>query len=184
MPGKVVLICLVVFLSACASFGGPGFTPGRTTQPEVLSYMGAPSYASEEPGGIQRLFWTTAPAGTSTMMARFDTQKRLISFEEVLNMEHFAGIQSGMTMEEVTHLIGPHYPGWTAYFKARDELAWEWRYCDSWSGAARFNVLFDGTTKKVRSTLSLTESQVFGWRSSPPCGHVNVRLGPAAATLK
>lgn len=184
MPGKLALVCLMAFLAACTTFGGPSFTPGKTTQAEVLSYMGAPAYAWEEPGGIQRLFWTSAPGGTSTLMGRFDTQKHLISFEEVLNMEHFAGIQAGMTIEEVTRLIGPHYPGWTAYFKARDELALEWRYCDSWGGAARFNVLFDGTSKKARSTLSLTESQVFGWRSSPPCGQVRIQLGPAAATLK
>ena len=33
--------------------------------------------------------------------------------------------------------------------------------------AARFSVLFDGTTKKVRSTLSLTEAQVFRLAQQP-----------------
>ena len=51
----------------------------------------------------------------------------------------------------------------TLYFAARDELVWEWRWCDDWSEPARFNVLFDGTSGKVRSTASLTERQaVFG----------------------
>lgn len=184
MPRKLGLVLLLLSLAGCAAFGGPGFTPGTTTQQEVLSYNGAPQHAWEEPEGVQRLFWTSGPAGTSTLMARFDAKKRLLSYEEVLNMEHFAGIQPGMTMDEVTHLIGPPYHGWTTYFKARDELAWEWRYCDSWNGAARFNVLFDGSSKRVRSTLSLTEAQVFGRRSSPPCGHAYINLGPATAILK
>ena len=53
----------------------------------------------------------------------------------------------------------PPVPHWTVYFEARDELVWEWRYCDDWGEPARFNVLFDGTSRRVRSTLSLTESQ-------------------------
>ena len=178
------LLFLTALLSACATLGGPVFTPGATTQQELLAYRGPPQHAWEEPDGVQRLFWTSAPSGTSTLMARFDTKKRLISYEEVLDIEHFAGIQPGMTMEEVTRQIGPPYHGWTTYFKARDELVWEWKYCDSWNASARFHVLFDGTTKKVRSTLSLTEQQVLGLRHSPPCGHAYIRLGPATATLK
>jgi len=34
---------------------------------------------------------------------------------------------------------------------------WEWRYCDVWAMPARFNVLFDGTTGIVRSTLTVRE---------------------------
>ncbi len=51
-----------------------------------------------------------------------------------------------------------------SYFKARDELVWEWRYCDHWNEPARFNVLFDATSMRVRSTLTGTERSrnVFG----------------------
>lgn len=48
-------------------------------------------------------------------------------------------------------------PAWTVYFKARDELVWEWRYCDAWNRLARFDVLFDATKEVVRSTLSIRE---------------------------
>ena len=184
MQKTFFLSLMTVLLSACAVLGGPAFTPGTTSQKEVLSYKGPPAHIADEANGIKRLFWPTGPMGTSTIMARFDAQQRLLSYEEVLNMEHFADIQPGMSMDDVMRLIGPPYAGWTAYFKARDELAWEWRYCDSWNGAARFSVLFDGTSKKVRSTISLTEAQVFGRRSSPSCGHTYVNIGPAAATVK
>ncbi len=56
-------------------------------------------------------------------------------------------------------ILGPSYPSGTAYYKSRDELVWEWRYCDEWNEAARFDVLFDGSKETVRKTMSLTESQ-------------------------
>jgi hypothetical protein len=181
MSVKTTLFMLLGLLTGCAS--GPPLVPGATTQSEIIAHKGPPAFVVQEPDGVNRLFWPTGPAGTSTIMGRFDKQQRLISYEEVLDTAHFGKIQPGMTMEEVTQEIGPPFPGWTAYYKARDELAWEWRYCDGWNSAARFNVLFDGSSKRVRSTLSLTEAQRFGgW--SPPCGQIMIRLGPAAATIR
>lgn len=184
MASKTTQLLLAILLSGCAALGGPTFTPGVTTQAEVLAYKGAPGYVSEEPNGERRLFWPTGPYGTSTIMARIDKNQRLVGYEEVLDMEHFAGIQAGMSMDQVLHLIGPSYPSWTTYFKARDELVWEWRYCDAWSSGARFYVLFDGTSKKVRSTMSLSEAQMSGYRTAPPCGQTYIRLGPVTATSK
>jgi len=62
--------------------------------------------------------------------------------------------------EEVLHILGPSFPGWTAYFKGRDELAWEWRYCSTWTEPSRFDVLFDNSKATVRSTMSATEGQL------------------------
>jgi hypothetical protein len=138
----------------------------------------------DEPNGGTRFFYPTGPYGTSTIRASFDAKQRLIGYEEVLNMEHFADIQPGMSMDDVLHLIGPSYPAWTVYFAARDELTWEWRYCDSWNQGARFNVLFDGTSKKVRSTMSLTEAQRFYGKGSPSCGQTYIRLEPGPAMQK
>lgn len=184
MIKKAALLLLSIAMSGCAVLGGPTYTPGATTQAEVLSEKGPPAYFWEEPNGIKRFFWPTGPMGTSTIMARFDAKQRLLNIEEVLDMPHFAKIQPGMSMDEVVRQVGPSYPGWTTYFKARDELVWEWRYCDDWNTAARFNVMFDGATQKVRSTMSLTEKQSLGLRYHPPCGQAYIRVGPAAATLK
>jgi len=185
MPRKAALLLFFLLLSGCAVLGGPTYSPGVTTQAEVFSSKGPPAYFWEEPNGVKRFFWPTGPMGTSTVMARFDAQQRLLNIEEVLDTQHFSKIQAGMSMDEVLREVGPPYEPWTTYFKARDELAWEWRYCDSWGTAARFNVLFDATSKKVRSTLSLTEAQRFSYgRGAPSCGHAYIRVGPAAATLK
>jgi hypothetical protein len=35
---------------------------------------------------------------------------------------------------------------------------WEWRYCNDWSQAARFDVLFDGDQGTVRTSMGLPET--------------------------
>ena len=69
-------------------------------------------------------------------------------------------VRAGMSKEDVLRALGPSDTRLTVYFKARDELVWEWRYCDEWNEAARFDVLFDGSKEVVRSTMSRTESQM------------------------
>jgi hypothetical protein len=77
-------------------------------------------------------------------MVFIDPDGRLQQIEAVLDMEHFARIEPGKSdQESVLRLIGPPVPQWTNYFKARDELVWEWQFCDAWNQLARFDVLFD-----------------------------------------
>ena len=78
---------------------------------------------------------------------------RLERIEAVLNNTHFARIENGKSDQAaVLKILGPPQPQWTAYFKSRDELVWEWRFCDDWSTLARFDVLFDATSGIVRTT--------------------------------
>jgi hypothetical protein len=86
-------------------------------------------------------------------------------------MEHFARIEPGKSdKESVLRLIGPPVPQWTNYFKARDELVWEWQFCDSWNQLARFDVLFDASTGVVRT--SYQRQALMGPDGVAPwCGH-------------
>ena len=68
-----------------------------------------------------------------------------------------ATIRLGLSKEEVLRLIGPPDYNRSVYFKARDELAWEWRFREVYGNAARFAVLFDATAGTVRSTLIVPE---------------------------
>lgn len=85
---------------------------------------------------------------------------KLQRIDNVMKPRTFADIRATMSKAQVLHILGPPEPSWTVYFKARDELVWEWRYCDDWNEPARFGALFDGTTGQVRSTMSLRESQM------------------------
>jgi hypothetical protein len=159
----------MLLVGGCALPGGPALQPGLSTRADLDRSMGPPAVRWIEADGGERLAYPRGPMGMQTWMARTDASGRLISIENVLDPSHFARIQPGMSQDEVTRTLGPSYPGWTIYYKARDELVWEWRFCDDWAEPARFDVLFDGTSGTVRSTMSTTE------RLSQPWGRGNRR---------
>lgn len=156
LPSIFLSATLAALLSACA---GPRFPAHATTVGELVAHFGPPAMRWPEDGGGERLAFTTSPMGMKTWMALTDGGGRVSSVENVLDMQHFARIQPGMDEEAVMREIGPPYRPWTVTYPARNERVWEWRYCDVWSEPARFNVLFDASTGKVRSTMSLTERQ-------------------------
>ena len=161
---RALLLSLSLLLAGCAGYGGADLVAGVAREADVRQAMGVPAMQWTLPGGGRQLAYPRGPAGYETFMVHLDAAGRLERIENVLDMTHFARIQPDMTQEEVLQLLGPSQPQWTAYFKARDELVWEWRYCDSWREAARFDVLFDATKKTVRSTMSWTESSKSNWR--------------------
>jgi hypothetical protein len=155
-----LLLALIacVGLSGCVALGGTRLESGVSDVYDVERALGAPAMRWEEADGHQLLAFPTGPAGFQTYMVRIGPDEVLESIENVLTTKYFARIRPNMTQDEILRLIGPPQPHWTVYFERRDELVWEWRYCDDWNEPARFNVLFDGTSKLVRSTLSQTES--------------------------
>lgn len=164
---RIVLIGMVFLVTACASYSGYTLKPGISTLPEVVATMGEPAMQWNDPDGRVQLAYPRGPAGTQTFMAYIGPDGRLERIERVLDMGHFARIVSGVSDQAaVLRIIGPPQPQWTAYFAARDELVWEWRFCDDWAAAARFDVLFDGTTGIVRTTYKRPD--LMG--RSPFCG--------------
>jgi len=160
----ITLICAVL-IAGCASYGGRGLQPGVSSRDDVIALMGQPAMRFAEVDGGELLAYPRGPAGYHTYMLRIDSGGMLVSRENVLEPKHFARLRPGMTQEEVMRVIGPPWPSWTVYFAARDELVWEWRWCDDFAEPARFYVLFDGSTLQLRSTGNLTErlSSSAGW---------------------
>lgn len=164
-------------LSACASYGGRTLEAGISTREEVVATMGEPAMRWTDNDGREQLAYPRGPYGTQTFMAYLGADGRLERIEGVLDEKHFARIENGKSdMAAVLRLIGPPHPQWTAYFKARDELAMEWRFCDAWNEVARLDVLFDASTGIVRSTFRRPElpdvPSPFGGRRGPiHCGH-------------
>ena len=155
---SLVLVAGAALVAGCASYDGRGLQPGVSSVDEVVSVMGKPAMQWKDPDGRMQLAYPRGPEGLQTFMAFVDAQGRLERIEGVLGTKHFARIEPGKSDQAaILRLLGPSQPQWTMYFKARDELAWEWRFCNSWNEQSRFDVLFDGTTGIVRSTLQLTE---------------------------
>lgn len=162
-PRFVVLLSVTgLLLAACASFDGRGLVVGQAVLDDVTRVMGRPKMEWAEADGSRQLAYPRGPMGAKTFMARLGPDGRLLKMENVLEPAFFSRIKSNMTPDEVVRVLGPSEPSWTRYFAARDELVWEWRYCDAWNQLARFDVLFDNTRQSVRSTMSLRESQIGG----------------------
>lgn len=167
--GLAALAMLV--LSACAGYSGSGLKAGVASRSDVLATMGAPALVWQDPDGSEQLAYPRGPAGAQTFMVFIAPDGRLQRIEGVLDMAHFARVKAGKSdREEVLRLLGPPVPQWTTYFQARNELVWEWRFCDDWNQLARFDVLFDATTGIVRT--SYQRPDLMGWDGvAPYCGH-------------
>lgn len=161
----------VIALAGCASYAGRELVVGTSTMPAVIAEMGEPAMRWSGNAGAQQLAYPRGPEGPHTFMVYIDPDGRLSAIENVLVDRYFARIVPEGTQEEVLRLIGPPSSQWTASFGARNELVWEWRYCDSSGQMAKFDVLFDAETRRVRTTQSRPD-----YRGPdggvPPCSQV------------
>lgn len=166
MKNRCWTLLLATAVAACSGVGSLVSDESRIE--DVRRVMGEPALIFRDTDGSTHLAYPRGPAGFQTLMVHIDPAGKLRHIENTLDMDHFAAIVPGMDKEQVLRLLGPPQPHWTVYFKARDELAWEWRYCDDWGATARFDVLFDATKETVRSTLSVREKCHSG---DCLCGH-------------
>src|SRR5471030_3096817 len=161
----LTLLLATMLLAACASYSGSGLKPGEARLDDVQSLMGPPAMRWQEPDGSVQLAYPRGPAGFHTFIVKLGPDGRLQSIANVLEENSFARIRACITKDEVLRVLGPPEYSRSVYFKARDELVWDWRYCQLYGNSARFLVLFDGTSGAVRSTMS--EREYFG-RSKVP----------------
>ncbi|NJD26173.1 MAG: hypothetical protein FIB06_12290 [Betaproteobacteria bacterium] len=154
----LVSLLVVLLLSACASYDGRGLKPGASTEAQVIELMGQPAMRWQENDGSAVLAYPRGPSGTETFMVTIGRDGLMTAKENVLDLQHFARIQPGMSEQEVLRVLGPSQPGWTANYPARNETVWEWRYCNDFSQASRFDVIFDSASGQVKTTQSYVES--------------------------
>ncbi len=168
---RLALVAGALVLSSCAGYSGSNLKPGVSTLAEVVASMGVPAMRWKDADGREQLAYPRGPEGTQTFMAFVGADGRLERIEAVLDMAHFARIEPGKSDQAaVLRLLGPSQPQWTQYFKARDELVWEWRFCDSWNQLALFDVLFDATTGIVRTSYQRSDLRGPGG-VAPGCSH-------------
>ena len=133
-------LTFLALLAGCASYSGRGLKPGIASETEVKNLMGEPAATWEMPGGFVWAY-PRGPLGLETFLVRFDENGKLVLIEQVLNDDRFAQIKTGITHDDVFHLIGP--PFQTITFPRTDTTSWDYRYRDTWSQSALFSVIFD-----------------------------------------
>ena len=155
----LAVIAASLLLVACASYDGRGLKPGRAKLTEVEALMGKAAMRWQNADGSLQLAYPHGPAGFDTYMVTIGADGRLQGISNALAPKNLARIAPGMTEEQVLRIAGPTTCR-SAYFKARDELVWDWRYLDDLRNPAHFFVLFDATKGTVRSTMSMASPEV------------------------
>jgi len=157
---------MAILLVACASYAGRGLKVGESSIDDVMRIMGTPAMQWKDPDGARQLAY---PRGIHTFMVDIGPDGKMMKIENIMKMKTFKRVKSDMTKPEVLRILGPSFSPGTAYYKARDELVWEWRYCDDWNEASRFEVMFDASKEIVRKTMSFTDSQLGLCGMDGPC---------------
>lgn len=146
-----------MLVAGCASYSGWGLQPGVSTGTDVRQTMGEPVKICPLAGGMQNWIYPRGPAGVHTYNAHIDRDGVLRSLENVLEESGFARVVDGKsTKDDVLCMFGP--PIEEVYFKARNELVWDYRFRDIWGYVARFHVLFNDAGV-VTGTMRIREEE-------------------------
>src|SRR5450759_3380735 len=157
-----ITLLATMLLAACASYSGSGLKPGEARLDDVQGLMGPPAMRWQEPDGSVQLAYPRGPLGYHTFMVKLVPDGRLQSIANVLEEKSFARIHARMTKDEVLRVLGPPDYSRTVYFKARDELVWDWRFRSAFAEPSRFLVLFDKRLGTVRSAMTQVEMRPSG----------------------
>ncbi|MDB5813682.1 MAG: Conserved hypothetical secreted protein [Rhodocyclales bacterium] len=141
---------IVLLIAACASFSS--IQPGQTLGSEVIARQGKPTHIWPEPDGGRTLEYSSQPFGVTSYMVRVGADDHVQRVENTLAPEGLARVQTGMTREEIGHLLGT--PRSKVNFSLSKEEVWDWTIPGTLPGDyQRFNVHFvDG--KVVRTSRS------------------------------
>ncbi len=117
---------------------------------DVLRTMGPPTATYRMPDGHARLEYNHMPSGRQTFMVDLDATGRVAGWQQVLDENHFAGVEPGMTRDDVLHLIGPPTYTWH-YERPQPAITWLYRF-ETIQRCTLFEVSFDLTTGRVLSS--------------------------------
>ena len=145
----------LLLLAGCASYSGWGLKPGMSSVEEVRRIMGEPVKICPLAAGGQNLIYPRGPGGLHTFNVQVDKDGVLRGIENVLEERGFVLVRNGTsTKDDVLCIFGPPYI--ETYFKARNELVWDYRFRDAWGYPSRFHVLFNDAGI-VTATLQIRE---------------------------
>ena len=131
---------IALLLAGCAAYGGMGLRAG-VSEGEVRRTMGVPALELANADGSRQLAYPSGPFGTQTFMVQVGRDGLLQAIQPVLDEDHFYRIHPGQTRDDVLRLIGP--PGETMEFPRLQQVAWDYRFQDTWGYTAIFSVMFD-----------------------------------------
>jgi hypothetical protein len=136
-----IAILLAVVCAGCAGYDGSNLRPGISSDAEVRATMGVPAMEFANGDGSRQLVYPRGPLGTQTFMADVAPDGKLAAMRAVLKDDIFFQIRPGLARDDILRLIGP--PGETMEFPRSRQVAWDYRYVDTWGYTAILSVNFD-----------------------------------------
>lgn len=141
-------------------FGLDKLEKGVSAEADVRQVMGKPDTVWEDDDGNRILEYPKGPEGARTFMFRIGSDGKLQDYHQALTKETFDKVQPGMTKGDVRWLLGR--PLSVVPFKRLNEEVWDWRYFATNPPTQLFNVHFDLTTGKVKSTSVSDDPKTLG----------------------
>lgn len=133
-------VLLALFISGCAGIGGRAVVLGDP-ESQVIANLGNPTNVYRD-GNSRLLEYKTGPWGQRTYMARIGPDGKLVSYEQVLTNEKFAGIAVGSTnKDDVLRRFGS--PSQTSYLSLKNLEVWSYPYRESESWNSVMHIHFD-----------------------------------------
>jgi len=141
---------LAALAAGCASFSS--VSPGDSDV-NVKDKVGEPVTVWKNPDGSELWQYPRGYYATQTFVITMGADRRVEEIHQALAEPYFSKIVPGMSRDDVYRILGRPREIWA--FAARDEETWIWRYYDT--NYMFFNVLFDRTAGRVRTTQRLQE---------------------------
>lgn len=157
---------LPLFLASCASWEPATLRQGATEQ-EVLAQLGQPTHRIPDEYG-EILEYNRNPWGQATHLAKFDQQRKLRSYEQVLTTMHFARLQIGKANKmDVLRTVG--HPSETSYLPRQQLEVWSYPYRENgaWNSVMHVHFDQDGVVRLMQNTpdMRFERDGLFGFGS-------------------
>lgn len=151
----LAVVAMLTSLTACDNQKIAELAPGEATETDVRNKFGTPDDIWEEDNGAKVLEYSRQPEGHRNYQIAIDSKGKLIAVKQVLTPENVARVKPGMSELEVRRLIGK--PGQMTPYKLSNTVSWNYRFLESPTQSALFNVTFDATSGLVTTTGRLDD---------------------------
>ncbi|MFC0169771.1 hypothetical protein ACFFKC_16940 [Pseudoduganella danionis] len=138
MKNIIAATTFVLAFSACAGLQAP---PAGSSEAAVLASLGQPTGRYTLDGNTM-LEYAQGPLGQSTYMAKLGPDGRLISFEQVLTSEKFAGVALKRDTKQ-TILARFGRPNEVVHYASVEGDVWRYRYKEQKVWDSMMHVEFD-----------------------------------------
>lgn len=148
------LLLSVLLTSACTVLTPPQLHTGET-EADVVAKLGRPTARIPDSNGYL-LEYSRNPWGQAIDMARFSSDGRLISYEQVLTTEKFATIKLGASSKtDVVRTVG--HPSKTSYLPRQQLEVWTYPYKENgvWNSLMHIHFSNDGIVRKMENGQDL-----------------------------